>query len=69
MPFIADHRPFKSAALIKKFERAGGIVLGKATMHELAEGFTTTSSFFGPTLNPYKVDHHVGGMLLDSKLH
>ena len=61
---IVDHRPKKSAPLIDTFEKAGGIVLGKATMHELAEGFTTISTFFGPTLNPYRNDYHVGGKLL-----
>lgn len=59
-----EHRPEKNAPLIDILEKAGGIVLGKATMHELAEGFTTISSYFGPTLNPYRNDFHVGGAFL-----
>ena len=58
---LAGHMPRKSSPIISKFEALGGIVLGKARMHELAEGFTTISDYYGPTLNPYRNDFHVGG--------
>jgi hypothetical protein len=50
-----------SSPLVTQLEEANGIVLGKTRMHELAEGYTSISAFFGPVLNPYRVDAHVGG--------
>ena len=53
--------PNKDAPLIQQLRAAHGIVLGKTRMHELAEGYTSISSHFGPVLNPYQVNAHVGG--------
>ena len=50
-----------SSPLVTQLESANGVVLGKTRMHELAEGYTTISAYYGPTLNPYRVDAHVGG--------
>lgn len=51
----------KSSQLVTDLEAAHGVVLGKTRMHELAEGYTSISAFYGPVLNPYRVDAHVGG--------
>ena len=50
-----------SSPLVTQLEAANGVVLGKARMHELAEGYTSISAYYGPVLNPYRVDAHVGG--------
>ena len=50
-----------SSPLVTQLEAANGVVLGKTRMHELAEGYTSISAYYGPVLNPYRVDAHVGG--------
>lgn len=52
----------KDAPLIEQLRAAHGVVLGKMRMHELAEGYTSISSYYGAVLNPYQVDAHVGGI-------
>jgi Asp-tRNA(Asn)/Glu-tRNA(Gln) amidotransferase A subunit family amidase len=37
----------------------GGIIFGKANMHELAFGITTNNAFYGSCRNPYDVTKHV----------
>ena len=53
----------KDAPLIEQLRAAHGVVLGKVRMHELAEGYTSISAYYGAVLNPYQVDMHVGGMV------
>lgn len=53
--------PAQDAPLIQQLREANGVILGKTRMHELAEGYTSTSSFYGAVLNPYRVNVHVGG--------
>ena len=50
-------------ALAQKLLDAGAIVIGKANMHELAFGITSTnlSSFAGPVKNPYDKSRIPGG--------
>ena len=50
-----------SSPLVTQLGAANGVVLGKTRMHELAEGYTSISAYYGPVLNPYRVDAHVGG--------
>ena len=53
--------PERDSPLIQQLKAANGIVLGKTRMHELAEGYTSISSYYGAVLNPYRVNMHVGG--------
>lgn len=52
----------KSAPFIENLRAAGGIVLGKARLHELAGGYSSISARYGPVLNPHNVYTHPGGM-------
>lgn len=58
---FADFIPNKSATVVEKLLTAGGIMLGKLNMHELALGSTGTNLTFGTTRNPWNVRYMPGG--------
>lgn len=58
---LATLQPSADAFQVKKLRDAGAIILGKTTMHELAAGITTISSYTGQTRNPYGLDRVPGG--------
>jgi len=62
-PALRDARPTRNAPSLQKLLDAGAIVIGKANMHELAFGITSTnlSSFAGPVRNPYDRSRIPGG--------
>jgi len=53
--------PSSDAFQVRKLREAGAVILGKANLHELASGITTTGSAFGQTLNPYDPSRNPGG--------
>jgi len=53
--------PTYSAEAVRNLERAGAVLIGKTNMDEFAMGSTTETSFYGPTKNPYHVEHVPGG--------
>src|SRR5262245_23436828 len=58
---LATLQPSADAFQVKKLRDAGAVILGKTTMHELAAGITTISSYTGQTRNPYALDRVPGG--------
>jgi len=62
-PALQNARPRRNAPSLQKLLDAGAIVIGKANMHELAFGITSTnlSSFAGPVKNPYDKTRIPGG--------
>ncbi len=52
--------PDRDAFVVEKLQRAGAIILGKATLGELGAG-DTHGSLFGSTRNPYALERTVGG--------
>ena len=62
-PALQNARPKNNAPSLQKLRDAGVIVIGKANMHELAFGITSTnlSSFAGPVKNPYDLTRIPGG--------
>src|SRR5882757_1279478 len=62
-PALQNARPSRNAPSLQKLLDAGAIVIGKANMHELAFGITSTnlSSFAGPVKNPYDKTRIPGG--------
>lgn len=58
---LATLQPAADAFMVKKLRDAGAVILGKTTMHELAAGITTISSYTGQTRNPYGLDRLPGG--------
>ncbi len=62
-PALRNVQPAANAPSLQKLIDAGAIVLGKANMHELAFGITSTnlSPFAGPVKNPYDRTRIPGG--------
>ena len=62
-PALQNVQPSGNAPSLQKLLKAGVIMIGKANMHELAFGITSTnlSSFAGPVKNPYDKTRIPGG--------
>jgi aspartyl-tRNA(Asn)/glutamyl-tRNA(Gln) amidotransferase subunit A len=58
---FADRIPTKDAEVVRRLKEAGAVVLGKLNMDEFAYSFTSESSHFGPTHNPWKLGYITGG--------
>jgi indoleacetamide hydrolase len=60
-PSLERYFPRSNALVIERLSRQGAIVLGKANMHELAGGVTSSNPTFGFVRNPYNPDLIPGG--------
>ncbi|MGH8706763.1 MAG: indoleacetamide hydrolase, partial [Burkholderiales bacterium] len=60
-PALAANRPAANARVLDALLEAGGIMFGKANMHELAYGITSNNARFGPVRNPYDPTRIPGG--------
>ena len=60
-PSLIGNRPQANARVVDALLGAGGIVFGKANMHELAFGITSNNGAFGPVRNPYDTSKIPGG--------
>jgi hypothetical protein len=58
---LAESIPPQDAFIVKKLREAGGLIIAKANLTELARGGTTVSSFGGQTKNPYDLTRTPGG--------
>jgi aspartyl-tRNA(Asn)/glutamyl-tRNA(Gln) amidotransferase subunit A len=58
---FADRIPERDADVVRRLKEAGAIVLGKLNMDEFAYSFTSETSHFGPTHNPWKHGYIPGG--------
>lgn len=58
---LANSQPARDGFITKQIRDAGGILLAKANMHELAAGITNISSLGGQTRNPYDPARCPGG--------
>lgn len=56
-----DRIPKKDADAIMRLKEAGAIILGKMNMHELAQGTTSVTSYFGAVHNPWNLNYVAGG--------
>ena len=58
---LGDWVPNRDAAVVRKLQDAGAIVVGKLNMHEFANGPTNDNPHFGRTLNPWDPSRTPGG--------
>ncbi|MBW2633238.1 MAG: amidase [Deltaproteobacteria bacterium] len=54
---VSDH----DAEIVRRFKKAGLVVIGKTNTPEFKLGYTTEPKAFGPTLNPWDTDYSCGG--------
>jgi aspartyl-tRNA(Asn)/glutamyl-tRNA(Gln) amidotransferase subunit A len=58
---FADHIPDHDAAVVERLAAAGGILMGKNNLHELAYGITSNNPHFGAVRNPHDPSRIPGG--------
>ena len=57
----AEFIPDEDSTVTKRLKEAGAVVIGKLNMHEFAAGGTNENPHYGPSRNPWNVDHMTGG--------
>ena len=60
-PMFKDRVPTEDADIVRRLKGNGAIILGKLNLHEFALGCTGDISYFGPTRNPWSLEHVTGG--------
>jgi mandelamide amidase len=60
-PWMADHRPRRSAGVTQRLLDAGALALGKTNLHEWSQGVTGHNHGFGPSRNPFDRTRITGG--------
>jgi len=58
---LKDLQATEDAKVVKSLKEAGAIIIGKASMHEMALEGLSVSSLGGQTLNPYDLTRTPGG--------
>lgn len=58
---FADFVPDRDAAVVKRMDAAGAVMVGKAGLHELAYGITSDNPHFGTIRNACNPEHSPGG--------
>jgi aspartyl-tRNA(Asn)/glutamyl-tRNA(Gln) amidotransferase subunit A len=53
--------PDRSAAVVRRLEAAGAVIIGRTGLHEFAYGFTSENEHFGPVRNPWDTEWSPGG--------
>lgn len=59
--FFTDYIPEADALVVRKIKEAGGILLGKLNMHEIALGVTNENPHYGDCCNPWDLKQISGG--------
>ena len=59
--FFTGRVPNADAPVVTRLKQAGAVIIGKATMHEVAFGVRTHNAVIGQCRNPYDTDYIPGG--------
>lgn len=60
-PALRGCVPRRDATVVARMRAAGGCVIGKTNMHELAFGITSNNAAYGPVRNPFDPSRSAGG--------
>jgi len=58
---FGDHVPTRTGSAVQRIVDAGGVIVGKANLHEFAWGVTSKNPFYGTVGNPRRPGHIAGG--------
>ena len=58
---LRDWVPDSDAVVVERVRKAGAGILGKTNTPEFASTFATNNRLFGPTHNPWNLEHSAGG--------
>lgn len=58
---LDNYYPIFDATVVEKIKAEGGVIIGKASMDELAMGGTNLAAYTGPVLNPWDYKRMSGG--------
>jgi Asp-tRNA(Asn)/Glu-tRNA(Gln) amidotransferase A subunit family amidase len=58
---LAGNVSHEDPSHVRNLRRAGAVILGKTNTPEMGHKGTTDNFLFGPTRNPYRLDHNSGG--------
>ncbi len=58
---FADFVPDHDADVVRALDDAGGVMVGKLNLHELAYGITSNNPHFGAVRNPWDIERITGG--------
>ncbi|MDI9917522.1 amidase [Rhodococcus sp. IEGM 1379] len=58
---FADVVASEDSELVKRYRRAGMVIIGKTNSPEFGQNASTEPQLFGPTRNPHRLTHSVGG--------
>ncbi len=58
---LAGFVPGEDATAVVRLKKAGCVIVGKSSMHEMAYGFTSRNPFYGDCRNPWDISRIPGG--------
>lgn len=58
---LADWRTDFDAAAVERLRQAGAVIVGKTRLSEFAYSGASNNAHYGPTRNPWNLDHDTGG--------
>jgi aspartyl-tRNA(Asn)/glutamyl-tRNA(Gln) amidotransferase subunit A len=58
---FANFVPAEDATVVDRLRKAGCVIVGKSSMHEMAYGFTSRNPFYGDCRNPWDLSRIPGG--------
>ena len=56
-----DRIPTEDAEVARRLKEAGAVIIGKANLHEFANGGSSASTYYGPVRNPWALDRIPAG--------